>query len=473
MDREEGSDGGVLAVSEKASQVDLPRSSAPTLFDVQSGRGVQLGDLAEDEARPLKGGKMKTVTFEQYLDRMGEPVKRAAWKRSHAHPYLGEDDLFQEALLALWTVWNKHRRKLPFEDLCKVGWRAAMRKMITQKDRANSRGERPSKHMDLIGPPMIESLVFKDGRHTNRGNLSNNDHEKVFIEFTLRAINKTLSDVGRSLLGEILQPGEETLRAVKELWTNRGYKHAPFWRIEPKIYAKSLGVPTEVIKGGLAEIRWKFEMYFKDAGLPIVGKGKTIKEEEKMDREKDFVTDPLDFEAADPEEPVEGSQENTVVDLDDGDPELSEVEEGFGGGEPEPEPEAKEEKPEEKATTPKKTPAPKKTVATQKVKPKPKAKPEAKAKPKAKSKAKIVKRVAVKGDQFRAGTKRAKVWAILVKKLDAGKTLKAVHFAKAFEKVGRLPEGAGRSSGSLFAWNLLNLGLIKRSGRGEFVRAKR
>ena len=68
--------------------------------------------------------------------------------------------------------------------------------------------------MDMSGLLMIGSVALKDGRPINRGNTSEYEHDRVFVKLAVRAIEKTLSDVGRSVLGELLAPGERTLHAA-------------------------------------------------------------------------------------------------------------------------------------------------------------------------------------------------------------------------------------------------------------------
>ncbi len=97
---------------------------------------------------------------------------------------------------------------------------------------------------------------------------------------------------------------------------------------------------------------------------------------------------------------------------------------------------------------------------------KPTAKATAKPKVKAKTKAKPVAR---KLGDFRPGTQADRVWKALQAKFAKTKSLKLNDIIEVYTKLGK-KAGDARNSASLFSWDLVRKGLVKRVGSGDLVR---
>ena len=73
---------------------------------------------------------MPILDFESYVGVMRPWVRRITFKRARPHPFLSQDDLLQEAVLALWQVWQRYHRRKPQEELCRIGTKAIVDKMV-------------------------------------------------------------------------------------------------------------------------------------------------------------------------------------------------------------------------------------------------------------------------------------------------------------------------------------------------------
>ena len=115
-------------------------------------------------------------------------------------------------------------------------------------------------------------------------------------------------------------------------------------------------------------------------------------------------------------------------------------------------------KPTAKATTKPKVKAKTKVKAKAKATTKPKVKAKTKAKP-------VVRKL---GD-FRPGTQADRVWKALQAKFAKTKSLKLNDIIDVYTKLGK-KAGDARNSASLFSWDLVRKGLVKRVGSGDLVR---
>lgn len=64
------------------------------------------------------------------------------------------------------------------------------------------------------------------------------------------------------------------------------------------------------------------------------------------------------------------------------------------------------------------------------------------------------------------------MWKFVQAKLSKKKTVKLDDFIEAFKATGK-NERSARNSASLFSWKLIERGLIKRVGQGDFALARK
>lgn len=414
------------------------------------------------------------LTFEEYLDRMISPgtvLQRTIRKKVAAHPYLGEDDLLQDSLVALWQVWARHSKTKSVEDLCSMGFTAALRKVSSARKMAWARGE------GLVNWVDLDATLFDGNRKMEERVADPLKHdERVFLRLAIQELDRVLSDVSKTVLGEILNPGTKTLQAVRRLWVNRESRNMPWYRVQAQVYAAGLGLTKKDIYRSLAEIRQKFGALQSMANMSRVGLSimrptndhengnQTLEEVKRMDGGKQFVVpDPMDLEEA-PAAPVTAAAPPDL-DLPPTAAKAGKAEvktEGKTKGKPKAKPEPKEKaKPEPKTK-------PEKVKAEPKAKPAPKAKPEPKAKP-TKVKAEKKPRAKKAAGDFREGSKRALVWNHLKSKHRPGQAFKLEAIQDAFASATKMSKEKSKASGSMFCWNLVAKGLIRRTGKGQFT----
>lgn len=406
------------------------------------------GDVLRDVRQ--HGSEIRPLAFGDLFQELAPAVRRIARKKAVRHPLLSEDDLFQEGLSALWRVWTIHCQSKPMEDLCKIGFRAVANRITSVRRRIFKRGEQLINWVDLDG-----SLDYtgSDGvREIIDG---------LFVREAIRAVDDTLSDIARAVLGEILEPGESTIRAVRKLWVNRAKMTTPWFRIEPLVYSSALGLPLPDVRKALREIRCEFVARLSpalDVGryYKVGTNNQPLKGGTTMNHEKGFAPDPADFDL--PGEtparpPTPGKTTETAAPGDSGKTPKSK-----GNAKKTPASRAKT------AASPDRSGAKTSAKASggvdkgkgKKVQPKP---------------AKPVKAVGKAGD-FRAGTKREKVWKTIQAKLSKKKTVKLEDFTAAFQATGK-NERSARNSASLFSWKLIERGMIRRVGNGDFALGKK
>lgn len=169
------------------------------------------------------------VTFEQYLDRMKPWVERIVHRRAHRHEAtLSREDLLQDALHRLWTVYQRHAAERPIDELCRIGTTAVVRKMITRYNRSSFRkiplkGSTPQEGLNTIGredPTLVQVHCISLDRITGLGV----DGEDALTALILRdAVDRLLQD-GLSLesvtaVAMSLAPGQHDATHMRRLVT--------------------------------------------------------------------------------------------------------------------------------------------------------------------------------------------------------------------------------------------------------------
>lgn len=385
-------------------------------------------------------------SFEDYLVEMSPAIQRVARKRSGNHPFLSQEDLFQEGMTALWRVWEVYCNRHPMDDLCKIGFVAARNQIASVRRRIFKSGESFINWVDIDG-----LLKYNDADGVKEV------VDILFVRQAIRAADSILSGMAKMVLGEILTPSEKTIQAVRKLWINRQKINVPWFRVEPFVYSEALDVPLPDVRRALREIRRQFVVQLttaQEAGR-FYSVGDNLTEGGDNMDQKGFTPDPADFDL-----PGETVTRPPVTK-----PAAPPKAEGKGNSK-----EKSTEKSTAKATAkPKaeaKVKAKAKATTKAKVKATTKAKVKATTKPKAKEKTKAVAR---KLGDFRPGTQAERVWNALLAKFAKTKSLKLNDIIEVYTKLGK-KAGDARNSASLFSWDLVRKGLVKRVGSGDLVR---
>jgi DNA-directed RNA polymerase specialized sigma24 family protein len=88
--------------------------------------------------------------FDEYEAAMRPIVLGLTRKSTRPHPYIGKDDLVQEALISLFDIWQRYRRTVPTpDDLKRMGSRAIRRRLTDAWRRTRWFGEGASVSVPL------------------------------------------------------------------------------------------------------------------------------------------------------------------------------------------------------------------------------------------------------------------------------------------------------------------------------------
>jgi hypothetical protein len=166
------------------------------------------------------------VTFEAYAGQMGAIVNNMARKQARRHPLLAMEDLRQEALLALWNVWETKRDKVTnTEHLCKLGTlhvrrdlHHAIRKILKGREHSvatthtidaggvvRSTQDKAIKHLPSTQETYIEQAYLA--------------HGLAEIDRMLVAMSLTPGD--RDVVWEMLEPSAATICGLRDRWKAR------------------------------------------------------------------------------------------------------------------------------------------------------------------------------------------------------------------------------------------------------------
>lgn len=95
--------------------------------------------------------------FETYRDTMKKWVDRIVPRRARRGPFDSKEDLYAEADYALVEVWQREAGRKTFDELCRIGTCAVIRRMFDIWKKAGagrSRGwEDPAGRLAVVGPP--------------------------------------------------------------------------------------------------------------------------------------------------------------------------------------------------------------------------------------------------------------------------------------------------------------------------------
>jgi len=205
--------------------------------------------------------------FDGYVAHLHPVVRRLTVRRSARHPYLGSDDLMQEALLALWEVWETYRATLPTQDLYRIGYVAARHRLTDQRRRAFSFGEVTQQRV----APEDEKVLLYGGQDVSLRRQPPRpvwwtkecaDFADLWGYFYTREIGAVLSQSARIVLGELLNPGLRTLRAVACLWSSPQRSSRNWRSMRVPILMRSLRWGATRVCGALAEIKNVVHAFF-------------------------------------------------------------------------------------------------------------------------------------------------------------------------------------------------------------------
>ncbi len=370
--------------------------------------------------------------MEDKLKEFQPQLERHARKRVERNPYLSleTEDLVQEGMAAMWVAWlyYKDSNKTP-EDMTKLLFKAAINRMSDSERRAQSRKQQmttveiESLKQDLHYGPTLEDTLD--------------------LRFSIRTVASNLSDAGRRLFKELLNPSDGLLRRARY---RRGFN--------VRDYAESLGLNDRTVKLAIKEIKRGMETSGLGFRLYLVRGG--VRTRKEMERDK--TIDPSDYglTVPEPEEevgwdpaPLDQLQAEEappqpiggLVDLDQSLGDLGEM----GAEIAREEAEVLSSKTEEKLDTPE-------------------------PKPKRKSRRKKDKNEIMQG--FEPGTEGGKIWAHLEELLKT-RAITQEDVRQAYKTlIGSDDEKAKRQARSMM-WNLhREKKLLTRIERGVFERAR-
>jgi hypothetical protein len=190
----------------------------------------------------------------EYVALMTPTVRWAARRYGRpGHPLLAPEELERDGIEALLTTWNAYYPRSP-DDLARLGRRAVLNKFAGVRSHAMSRGERDvAAWVDLDLP-----LIREAGEDAPKLSeiLGAEGIEDVFFWFGLDELDRSLDDVARAVLGELLDPGVKTLRAVRRAWKARAGRAGNWWAgCRAAALAAGAGVKGPEVTAALHRIR--------------------------------------------------------------------------------------------------------------------------------------------------------------------------------------------------------------------------
>lgn len=222
---------------------------------------------------------MDGETLGAYLKRMTPTAVWASRRWAGRHAYLGEDDLLQEAMLALVGVWRRLYGQKGFDDLRRIGRTAVLRRLWGQHARASARGEgRVAVWVGLDDPLYANG---GDGRATVAEVIAaEGGDEDAFLPFVLEALSGVLDGAARAALAQTVAGG----RAADEGALLRGKARVlgvVKFNVPPSVYREIEGQQP---MGAVADNQRKGD--------------------EKMPSEKTLIPDDLELGLPEAEKPV-------------------------------------------------------------------------------------------------------------------------------------------------------------------------
>jgi len=217
---------------------------------------------------------------EDKFEEFQSQLKIHAGKRVKRNPSLSleTEDLVQEGMAAMWIAWlyYKDSNKSP-EHMKNLLFRAALNRMSDSERKARCQKSQ-MKTVDI--DPYQEELQHEPSLE-----------ETLDLRFNIRTVASTLSDAGRRLFKELLNPSDDLLNRARY---RRGFN--------VRDYAESLGLNDRTVKLAIKEIKRGLETSGLGFRLYLV-RG-NIRTREEMERDKRI--DPLDYglTVPDPEEEV-------------------------------------------------------------------------------------------------------------------------------------------------------------------------
>jgi len=129
------------------------------------------------------------------------------------HPFLGKEDLAQEAGIALWCVWTRyHQRQLPQLDMDRLGLKAIKRRLASQQRRVVDSGEVECQHVTTeVAEAMADSL---DGPVlVLAGVLAESHRSSVSVD-------------AQRMLGVLVRPASRLVRMLAHSWRTKARYHS-------------------------------------------------------------------------------------------------------------------------------------------------------------------------------------------------------------------------------------------------------
>src|SRR5512139_766581 len=156
----------------------------------------------------------ESFTREGYVSYMEKMTKWAARRYMRLHPILAKQDLEQEAIIPLLEVYDKEHTVKPPIELCNLGRIAVLRHLGMVHRHCFDYGEFSAAILDLDQPITDDGKPLADI-------LGAAGIEDIFFWFALDELERTLGDLEREVLSELLAPSAKMLRATQAAYDAR------------------------------------------------------------------------------------------------------------------------------------------------------------------------------------------------------------------------------------------------------------
>jgi len=157
------------------------------------------------------------------------------------HPFLGKEDLTQEAGIALWCVWSRyHLRRLPQRDMDRLGLKAVKRRLASQQRRVVDSGEVDCQHVSTeVAEAMADSLDVP---------------VLVVAGLLAESHRSSLSADAYRMLGVLVRPARRLVRMFVNSWRTKARYHSRR-TVENGAIGTFLGWSPDRVRLAQAELR--------------------------------------------------------------------------------------------------------------------------------------------------------------------------------------------------------------------------